>query len=208
MTDERTEYLASAHGGDPPDRDRLDMIREILSQDVTWSQPPPDVAERVVAAIGGDSEPGTQQMPGRRRWTWVAAAVTAAFAIVLLIAGMLGVFSTPQEQLIAMEGTDLEPEATGQASIRESGPGWWIRLELEGLPAADDGTYYEGWLWSDDGSGISIGTFHLRGSGESIVLWSGVDPEDYPSIWVTLEDEDGDPSASGRVVMTGGPPDS
>jgi hypothetical protein len=38
-----------------------------------------------------------------------------------------------------------------------------------------------------------------------VVLWSGVDPEDYPAIWVTLEDEDGDPTASDRVVMKGRP---
>ena len=76
------------------------------------------------------------------------------------------------------------------------------------LPAADRGTYYEGWVWNDDGQGVSIGTFHLRGGNESVVLWSGVDPEDYPSIWVTLEDEDGDPAASERVVLRGRPEES
>jgi hypothetical protein len=52
---------------------------------------------------------------------------------------------------------------------------------------------------------VSIGTFHLRGDPEPIVLWSGVDPASYPAIWVTLEDEDGDPSASESVVMRGRP---
>jgi hypothetical protein len=60
-------------------------------------------------------------------------------------------------------------------------------------------------VWSDDGEGVSIGTFHLRGGDESVMLWSGVDPTDYPSIWVTLEDEDGDATASGVVLLRGRP---
>jgi hypothetical protein len=33
-----------------------------------------------------------------------------------------------------------------------------------------------------------------------------VDPAAYPSLWVTLETEDGDPAASERVVMRGRAP--
>ena len=32
-----------------------------------------------------------------------------------------------------------------------------------------------------------------------------LDPADYPAIWVTLEEEDGDPAASEQVVMRGRP---
>jgi len=123
------------------------------------------------------------------------------------VAGLLGVFSSPDEQVVAIAGTELQPDATGQAAIRQTESGWWIRLDVEDLPAADDGTYYEGWVWNDEGEGVSIGTFHFRGGERSVVLWSGVDPADYPAIWVTLEDEDGDPSASDRVVMRGSPED-
>lgn len=206
MSDERAEYLASAAGPGPSDRDRLDQIREILGQDTTWSEPPPEVADRLLAAIGAHKTPsGRAQSEPARRWVWPAAALVATAAIAISVMGLLGVFSAPDEQVVAIAGTELEPQATGQAAIRETESGWWIRLDVDDLPAAEAGTYYEGWVWNDDGQGVSIGTFHFRGGEQSVVLWSGVDPEDYPAIWVTLEDEDGDPTASDRVVMRGRP---
>ena len=206
MSDERAEYLASTAGPGPSDRERLDQIREILGQEATWSEPPPEVADRLIAAIGAHKTPGRREKPEpARRWVWPAAALVATAAVVTLVLGGLGVFSATDEQVVAIAGTELEPGATGQAAIRETESGWWIRLDVNDLPAAEDGTYYEGWVWSDDGEGVSIGTFHFRGEEQAVVLWSGVDPEDYPAIWVTLEDEDGDPTASDRVVMKGRP---
>lgn len=206
MSDERAEYLASAAGPGPSDRERLDQIREILGRDATWSEPPPEVADRLLAAIGARKSPNGRAKPEpARRWVWPAAALVATAAAVIAVMGLLGVFSAPDEQVVAISGTELEPEATGQVAIRETESGWWIRLDVDDLPAAEAGTYYEGWVWNDDGEGVSIGTFHFRGGERSVVLWSGVDPEDYPAIWVTLEDEDGDPAASDRVVMRGRP---
>lgn len=208
MSDERAEYLASAAGLGPSDRERLDQIRDILGQEATWSEPPPEVADRLLAAIGAHKTPsGKPKSDPARRWALPAAALVAAAAVVISVMGLLGVFSAPDEQVVAIAGTELEPGATGHAAIRETESGWWIRLDVNDLPAAEDGTYYEGWVWNDEGEGVSIGTFHFRGGEQSVVLWSGVDPEDYPAIWVTLEDEDGDPSASDRVVMRGSPED-
>lgn len=206
MSDERAQYLASATGHAPADRERLDLIREILGREVAWSEPPPEVADRLLAAIGSQkraAEPETAAPS--RRWGWAAAAVAGIAAAVILVAGFLGVFSSPDEQVIPIAGTDLEPAASGEVAIRQANAGWWIRLDVQDLPAAAEGTYYEGWVWNDEGVGVSIGTFHLRGGGEPVVLWSGVDPADYPAIWVTLEDEDGDPAASDRIVMWGRP---
>lgn len=208
MSDERTEYLATGSGPEPEDKERLDLIRDILGTEMTWSEPPPEVSDRLIAAIGSENhaESGEAE-PVRRRGPLVAAAGVAVAAVAVLIAGFLGVFSSPSQEVVAMEGTDLQPAAGGEATIRETDAGWWIRLDLEDLPSADQGTYYEGWVWNDEGHGVSIGTFHLRGDEESVVLWSGVDPDDYPAIWVTLEDEDGDPSASDRIVVWGRPGD-
>lgn len=205
MSDERAEYLASASGPAPTDGERLDLIREILSRDTTWEEPPPAVADLLLAAIGaGNVTTATPKVTHPRRWVWAAAVVGAA-ALALVLAGVLGLFTSPEEQIVAIAGTELQPAATGQAAIRETDAGWWIRLDINDLPAAADGTYYEGWVWDDDGHGVSIGTFHMRGGEQSVVLWSGVDPQDYPAIWVTLEDEDGDASASDQVVMRGRP---
>lgn len=206
MPDERAEYLASASRPEPSDRERLDLIREILGEETTWAEPPPEVADQLIAAIGAESGADVvRPLRQKRRLPRVAAVVAASAAVILVVAGLAGVFSAPDQQVIAVEGTDLQPEATGEAAIREADAGWWIRLTVDNLPAAARGTFYEGWVWNDDGQGVSIGTFHLRGGDESVVLWSGVDPADYPAIWVTLEDEDGDPAASDRIVMRGRP---
>lgn len=209
MSDERAQYLASASGRPPEDQDSLDLIRDILGREATWSEPPPGVADRLLAAIGSNHRVATVETArATRPWGWAAAAVLGAAALVLVVAGLLGVFAPADERVVAIAGTDLQPAATGQAAIREAEAGWWIRLDIDDLPAAGTGTYYEGWVWNDEGEGVSIGTFHMRGETEGVVLWSGVDPADYPAIWVTLEDEDGDPSASDRIVMWGKPADN
>jgi hypothetical protein len=129
-------------------------------------------------------------------------------AVVALILGTLAVLDEERVTVVAMSGTELEVSASGSAAVRPNDAGWWIRLDVTGLPPAPDGMYYEGWVWSDADEGVSIGTFHLRGGDAPVVLWSGVPLAEYPSIWVTLEDEEEGPEASDRVVMTGRLPDS
>lgn len=186
----------------PPDKEGLDLVRGVLGDEAAWSQPPPEVADHLLATVAAERKP-TPFSQNRLRWRPWAAAFAAA-ALVALVLGLFGAFDTAV-QTIEMHGTDLEPTATGHAAIQETGTGWSIALEVSGLPPAGDGQYYEGWLWSEDGDGISVGTFNLSEDDRSVVLWSGVDPDAYPSLWVTLENEDGDPSASDQVVMRGSP---
>lgn len=203
MTDERAEYLASGSGNGPPGEERLDLIRSILGDEATWSEPPPEVADRLLATVAEERDTGSKSQ-ARLNWRpWAAAFAVAA--LLALVMGFLGVFDTPV-QTIEMRGTDLEPAAAGQAAIYETDAGWSIHLEVSGLPPTDDGQYYEGWLWNAQGDGISVGTFNLKEDHHTVLLWSGVDPEAYPSLWVTLEAADGDPSASDQVVMRGNPP--
>lgn len=204
MTEDRADYLASASGPKPTDAERLDLLRDVLSRDATWAEAPPEVADRLFASIQSGNPP-VPHTPDRKPSRWLApvAAVLGVAAIAAIVLGMTGVFSPAEKLVVAIAGTELHPEATGQAAIRETDSGWWIQLDIADLPPAEAGTYYEGWVWNDDGDGVSIGTFHLRGGNESVALWSGVDPSAYPAIWVTLEDEDGDPGASDRIVMRG-----
>lgn len=204
MAEDRIEFLASGSesGEKPADHDRLELIRAILDDEAVWSEPPHEVGDALIEAIAREAEPGRPNPRSTvERWPW-AAAVAVAAGLALFI-GLTVVTTDPDEIVVAMEGTELEAAAAGEATLRPTGDGWWIGLEVSDLPPAGEGTYYEGWVWSDDGDGVSIGTFHLRGEGANVVLWSGVDPTNYPMVWVTLEDEDGDPSASDRIVMRG-----
>ena len=206
MAEDRIEFLASgsSSGEKPADRERLEMIRAILSDEAVWAEPPPEVGDALIEAVAAEAGPlQPREARGRSRWAWVGAGVTAA-AVLALVVGVTGLFTDqPGEIVVAVEGTELEETAFGEATLRPTGDGWWIGLEVTDLTPAPQGTYYEGWVWSDEGDGVSIGTFHLRGEGKNVVLWSGVNPADYPMIWVTLEDEDGDPTASDRIVMRG-----
>lgn len=213
MSDEtRARYLASGAGDVSGESDRLDLIRDVLGDASTWTEPPPRVLEDVLAALEADAPaPSLAAAPvEERRWPILTAVIGSAVALVALVLSTLTVIdATTIETLLAMTGTDLQPGASGEAAVRPTGSGWWIRLELADLPPAPAGSYYEGWVWNDDGEGVSIGTFHMReGDGEPVILWSGVALEDYPSIWVTLEPEDEGPEASGHVVMTGRLPET
>lgn len=204
MTEDRADYLASGAGEPPADRERLDMIRGILADEAVWSEPPPEVGDAVLESIAAASQPVESETTTQRKSLRWLAGVAATAALVIVAVGLYGLFTADTDELVvSVEGTELETAASGEATLRPTGDGWWIRLEVQHLPPAQPGTYYEGWVWSDDGDGVSIGTFHMRGEGQAVTLWSGVDPADYPSIWVTLEDEDGDPAASDRVVMRG-----
>ena len=202
--DSRAQYLASGAPEGGESQERLDLIRDVLSTDATWAEPPPQVADGVLAALAVEAAPMpavNEQRSGR--WALVLAGAGSLVAIAALVLGSVSVIQDEGDNVVAMSGTELEAAALGEAAFGPNEAGWWIRLDVTGLPPAPEGSYYEGWVWSDDGEGVSIGTFHLRGEDMPIVLWSGVPLADYPSIWVTLESEDDGPEASELIVMTG-----
>lgn len=200
--DRRARYLESGRQAPSPAGERLDLIREVLSSGATWAEPRPGIFEGISAEIG-TREPeveATSRTARRPSAAWGIAAV-----VVVALFGVLGWLDRPPGDdtvLVAMVGTDLAPDATGTATVTKTPAGWYIRLELDRLSPAPQSAYYEGWVWRE-GEGVSIGTFHLRGGAEPVALWSGVDPADYPAIWVTLQDEGAGPVASERVVMQG-----
>jgi hypothetical protein len=198
--DTRADYLASGAGKPPPDGEHLDLVRGVLANPATWDDPPTGVVDGLLASIREDETTGVK--PASRGRAWLGA-VGAVAAIGLLVVGVGAVVSDPPpETVVAIGGTELMPDAEGVATLRPADSGWYIRLDLEGLPPAPEGSYYEGWVWSDD-DGVSIGTFHLRGGSGPVVLWSGVDVADYPAIWVTLEEEGAGPDASDLIMMKG-----
>ncbi len=173
--------------------DRLpDRVRAALADAGTWSDPPAGVLRGVLAEARRPAE--------RIHSIWIAAAL--ALVLVGLVVGMKPSDSSDEGLVVAMSGTSLAPRAVGTAQLREAASGWYIRLEVDGLPPAPENTYYQGWLWGED-QGVSIGTFHMRNGPEPVGLWSGVSPEGFPVVKVTLQDVGGQSSPSDRVVMEG-----
>jgi hypothetical protein len=202
--DSRAQYLASGSPQVDDGDDRLDLIRDVLAGDATWAEPPPQVADGILAALATETAHQPVAAEGRAsRWPLAVAAVGGLVAATALVLGTISVVQSDDDNVGAMSGTELGAAASGEAEFGPNEAGWWIRLDVTGLPPAPEGSYYEGWVWSDDGEGVSIGTFHLRGDEMPIVLWSGVPLVEYPEIWVTLESEAEGPEASDQIVMTG-----
>lgn len=165
-----------------------------------------DDAPVVVPAATAIDTARTRRAGPRPTRRWIATG--AAAAVLAVVAGMIGAGladdggDQPEGTEFAISGTDLAPRASAVATVNMLGAGIGIRLDVQGLPPAAPGTYYEAWVSGPDGK-VSAGTFHMRGGDDGVYLWSGVDPDRYPTLSVTLEDEDGDPASSGRVVLDG-----
>ena len=198
--DREAEYLATGAGEAPANRESLDAARQVLSSAAAWGAPPDAVAEEVLGEIRARTNPFQETRRRISPMRLLAAAMTLG---VILLVTVFGLGSLRDDTRVELEGTDLQPSATGTAWLESTDAGWSIRIDLDGLPPAEDGYYYEGWVWSDDGDGVSIGTFHLRNGSERLNLWSGVDVASYPSIWISLQAEGGGPGVSEEIVMRG-----
>ncbi|MDX1448518.1 MAG: anti-sigma factor [Acidimicrobiia bacterium] len=171
--------------------DRSERTTEILADPTLWADTP-DVLSRVLADT---AEPTRAD----RRQIWIPAAVAVA-GLALALLAFLSDREPPADFLLA--GTDLAPQASAEVRVIETPAGIVLRLEVEGLDPAPSGMYYQGWVVSDEGA-VSVGTFHMRGGDGSVAFWSGVEPERYPTLIVTLQDEAGGPARSETVVLTG-----
>jgi len=136
----------------------------------------------------------------RRRFLWPAASAAAAIAIVSGVA--IGTLGGPSADFTAkLSATSVAPTASATANIRHNGAGFRITLDAHGLPKLPAGEYYQAWLKNAAGTLVPIGTF--SSSDGRVTLWSGVSPQTFSGISVTIEATDGDQGSSGRRVLTG-----
>lgn len=156
--------------------------------------------------------------PGRPRWSWWPAGLrarwgrlawavpAAALGAAVFTGAVLAVDRALQPDPLPAEvytatGTELAPRATAEVTVRDTPSGFSVVLELDGMPAAAPGSYYAAWLRGPTGT-VPLGSFHERRTGWAVELWSGVDPEDYPTLLVTLQAEGDPPVPSQLVVLT------
>jgi hypothetical protein len=200
---------------DADDRETVETIAAVsgvLADDATWAQPPPELADAIMARIALEPTPLAAR---RRRWTRpLLGTMAAVAAAVLIVVGVVVTdpFSDSDDgtgtvQEVALAGTELAPNASATAELRDTPTGVSIMLDVSGLDPAALGFYYQAWVKGPAGL-VAIGTFHMRGDDATaddgpIELWSGVDLAQYPDITVTLEPEDGNPASSGQRVLAG-----
>ena len=179
-----------------------------------WSWPPPNrglPASRSLRlpgtawrAMTSSPPPATVATPAGRA-PLPAGSVAAVAAVAVLGAGTAAVLSQrgPAPRVVALTATDVVPQSSGRAEIRDTPSGFEITLEVQGLPPAAPGTYYQGWLKNAAGGLVTIGTFHARQGGQDIILWSGVDPSAYPKPTRHSQQEGQGAQSSGVVVLKG-----
>ena len=191
-----------------------DRILASLRQEELWVDPPGDLEHRTLAALRAELDtrpaPTVDELAAARkrrsrRQRWAAILVAGAAAVVLGVVATVAVTGNnqPASTVVALAGTELAPDAAGRANIVPTDSGFEVKLDISGLPPAPAGRYYQGWLRNEDGNAVTIGTFHGREGTDGIILWSGVDIADYPTLTVTIQQEGAGAESSGRVVLRG-----
>ncbi len=142
------------------------------------------------------------QRSRRSGWTKPTLLVAAAAAVVtVVVVAVLALRPAGARTFdVALEPTELAPTASGTAVMIKTDSGWRIELDVTGLPRLDNGRFYQGWLRNADGVLVPIGTFN---EGTDVVLWSGVSPDQFSTLTVTQEQDDGNQDSSGQRVLVG-----
>ena len=208
-----------------------DGVALVLGQRETWAEPPPEMEAAVRAALlreranagatsvdvsgialertdvsggSGAARPPDDEMSAARDRRGRLLLVAAALMGVAAVGTAVVISQTGQDStVVALTPTELAPDASGTAELSETPSGFSIELDIDGLPPAAEGSYYQAWLKNADGELVTIGTFHARDGSDDVILWSGVDPADYPTLTVTLQREGEGAQSSGQVVLTG-----
>jgi hypothetical protein len=196
---------------DESTRDTAVRFRDLLADDAVWAEPSPTGVDDLLAAIEAESggrvpapPVAGPRVPSRRRSRRLM--LVAAAAGIVAVAGLVGILVRSADddagQDFDVAGTELAPEASGVATVEETGSGVAIELDVSGLPPAEPGTYYQAWVKGPGGL-VTVGTFHMRGGDDRVELWSGVPLDRYPTLTVTLQEEGAGQESSGRVVLSG-----
>jgi hypothetical protein len=184
-------------------RERLDRFAAVLADEAVWSEPPVALREGLLARAAQEGREGRGPAPARPRgsarvWWWSVGGLAAAAALVVALA-----WPRPHpETTFALSGTGRAPTASASAQLTPRPAGVAITLHVRGLAPAPPAHYYAAWLRGPDGV-VPVGSFHWRVGGMPISLWSGVLPDRYPELFVTLQAEGDPPAPSADVVLSG-----
>jgi len=194
--------LADAWPGplEPDEVADLTILGDLLADPSTWAEPRAGLEDDVVRAV---VESGRSQPSRRLRRSWLAASAAVAASIAIVVGVAASQQRGPQADFAArLSATKLAPAAQATAAIEHEDAGFRVYLDAHALPRLGVNEYYEAWLKNAAGTSVPVGTFS---SGEGhVILWSGVSPEAFPTMTVTIEAADNNQASSGRVVLAGG----
>lgn len=192
----------------PDDRRRSDgdgstALAHVLADESVWAEPPSDLFDRITTEVTAARPAAVESPSPRRRHVLLVAAATVVALVAGFVVGSRGEDSPgdgpPPIAAATLTGTEHAPDAVATVEAFDRGAGFSIVLDVAGLsPAPDDG-YYEGWVGSVDGDEVGVGTFHMRGGDDTVVLWSGVDLAVYTTLVVRAVGPDG----VGDTVLSG-----
>jgi hypothetical protein len=181
------------------------LLADLLADPSTWAEPRPELEDAVVEAVmAAPAESGNVvSMPRRAGGSgWWRIAVAVAAGIVIVVGAIVVTRGGPARDFESeLAATELAPQATGSVDITQNAGGFRVTLDARGLPPLPTGEYYQAWLKDASGTLVAIGTF--SSSDETVTLWSGVSPANFPTMTVTIESADGQQASSGRVVLAG-----
>jgi hypothetical protein len=214
----------------PQERAELDELRTLLESPATWQEPDAGLEDLVVNAIATEARrapapapqtaqtPQTAQSPRKpqtpqkapfwSRWRprrpalafGGLATAAAAIAVALVIALGSGNGTQPLQFAMVVSGTQLAPQAHGDATLTKTESGWRIELSATGLPHLANGRYYQAWLKNPAGILVPVGTFN---DAKNVTLWSGAPVTTFRAFSVTEQLANGNPVSSGRRVLVG-----
>jgi anti-sigma-K factor RskA len=178
----------------------------LLDQAAPPTAVPPGLAVRTRAAVEDAAAEAS------RRHVFTVGAVAAAGVLVVLLTAVLllrGSDDRPRTSfaLASVAGSGAWGRAV--AILDEGAGGWVVELDVGGLAAVPEGSYYECWYVAPGDTPerpdrISAGTFVVGADGRaSLRMTLGGRLRDYPTMTVSLEPDDGDPRWTGPEVLTG-----
>jgi hypothetical protein len=205
------------------------LARTMREDDFVLEEPPGDLWSRIeqrVAALepadvavpdneipaAGEIAPSGEITPPvelaarrRRRWTRPALAAAAAVAV---IGGVTAVVVSRDDEpneiaVVDLSNAGLDPrgqDSHGTATVIRLDDGRYaLDVDVADLPSDADG-FFELWVIDPNVEGmVSLGPLHNG----RVVLPSGVDPQAFPIVDISIEPVDGVPTHSGDSILRG-----
>ena len=196
-TSEVREHLRNCETCHTEERGLREAHEHLSELAATTEPPPPELKDKVFEELPRPKK--TRLAP----LLAVAAAVVAFVALGLFASGPSGFFA--RETAVALEGTEMAPEASGELRLEPDDANIRAELEVRDLPRNNQDEYYELWL-GKEGERVSAGTFTVDEAGGDTYFMNvpAKAADGYERVGITLENFSKEPRMQNARVVLGG----